>query len=252
MDPFEESRECPVAHHLSAADRAMGCGIVLQLLDADTHNCEELDMVADRLRCETLITSFRLRTIHETSDINHLFPCPVTEHIFKLSYPSTRRPYMQPLRVSVSGFFASRPHDLTVVLHPAPRKYANDVEKLSYEESVDLEAILEGLAEQAGYEFCKVVYIVATDTWPPQGPSELLRKTPEISEAAFAAAVKSCRERGVENMNCIEVISWSDARHSYGSTACDLLASEPSPLRLSQDNACPWVPVSWPAVPEAD
>lgn len=243
-----DDAECPLACHLTAVINTMGFEVVFQLLDADTHNCHDLDSALDRLGCEALIVSQRLRTSDEQNKANHLYRYPINQHIFKLSYASKGGYETQPV---VTNSYTPFPvNDFTIVLHPReenhtegvrPRAATNEVE------SFDLSSFLGSLAEEGRLR--APIFVVATDTWPPEGPLELRRPTPQISEPAFQAALETCTRRGEGQVDRIQVITWPDARLKFGNKVCDLLMSEPSPLRLSQDNGPPWGFVSAPVAP---
>lgn len=237
---YEDGRWCPIALHLLAVDEEMGPDVVVRLLDPDTYNCQDLEGAAYKLRCKTLVNSQALRTRQEQRDPNYLYAYPAKQNIFKLAYKSN--PGSNVMGLFLAGFFPSRSHDATIVLHPQREEGAGDSGPRATEGApFDLSSLLQDLAE-AGQEF-REIFVVATDTWPPEGPFELRHQTPEISETAFAAAWKRCFEGDKESSppsDRIEVISWPDARFKFGNTVCDLLMSEPSPLRLSQDGAPPW------------
>lgn len=235
-----DGRWCPIALHLSAVSRTAGSDLVIHLLDADTYYCQALDDAVYSLDFKALVSSQKLRTSQEEGALNHLYANSGKENIFKLAYKFDAGSDMTPL--SVSGFVSPELCDVTIVLHPQREKSVEDPDRVASEEvPLDLVSLLQDLAK-AGEEI-KDIFIVATDTWPPEGPFELRHQTPEISEATFAAAWKRWfegEERSSPAVHRMKVISWSDARFMFGNTVCELLMSEPSPLWSSQEEAPLW------------
>lgn len=234
-EEWEDPGQCPVARHVLAIDRKMGCDVVVQLLQVDTYSCEDTDDAFDHTNCEALISSQLLWSAHEQSDENYIYPLPAAEHIFKLTYPT--RSGVAPLQVTSSNIYG--PYDITIILVPERTEHSLLNRGNELEGSYNPGLFLEAVAEAADGHLCSRITFVAVDTWPPEGSPAL--PTPQTSNAAFADGYKDCLERRVTGIDRVEVISWAEMRQRFGDTVCNVVMSDSALPSSIRDVHPPWV-----------
>lgn len=104
-----------------------------------------------------------------------------------------------------------------------------------YDVGLFLDDVSKSASDHSGY-----ITFVGVDSWPPELPYPLHKKTPHTSEAAFKVSHNSRAGQTVQGMDNIDIINWTDLRKRLGETVCNLLASEPSAIRAVRKAAPPW------------